>query len=204
MELTEGRLAAAMRDTWWSLMLRGIAAVLFGLFAWFAPGVSLATVVVVFGLYALVDGVLGLISAFSGAREHEPWGLFLAWGLISIAAAGVLFFASNINAAQMLLFVGCWAVARGIVEIIGASRLRRELTGEWMLAAMGVVSILAGVVLFVRMGVEEISALWVLGAYTLLWGGHAVALSMKARALPAPAAATARRRRVAHQSVRHH
>lgn len=202
MELTEGRLAAATRDTWWSLMLRGIAAVLFGLFAWFAPGVSLATVVVVFGLYALVDGVLGLVAAFSGAREHEPWGLFLAWGLVSIIAAGIMFFARDINAAQTLFVIGLWAVARGIVELVGAGRLRREVAGEWMLAAMGVVSILAGVLLFLRNGIEEINALWVMGAYAVLWGGHAVALSLKAKSFPAPSAA--RRRRVEHETVRHH
>ena len=57
------QLADTLKRGWWRVLLRGVAAIAFGVLTWFQPGISLASLVLVFGLYALVDGILAIWTA---------------------------------------------------------------------------------------------------------------------------------------------
>jgi uncharacterized membrane protein HdeD (DUF308 family) len=133
----------ALARHWWLLLLRGICAILFGVLAFVWPGITLLTLVLLYGAFALVDGVLALAEAVMGGAPAPRWWLALV-GLLGIAV-GILTFAwPGITALVLLLFIAGWAIATGILQIVGAIRLRKEIDNEWLLIASGVVSIIFG------------------------------------------------------------
>jgi uncharacterized membrane protein HdeD (DUF308 family) len=174
--ITEG--VDALTKRWGMVVLRGIAGILFGLLMFFAPGISLLTLVFMFGAYALVDGVVNLMVA---TRAGRNWGWLLFEGVVGLAA-GVIAFANPKAAAAALVFVmAFWAVAKGIAEIVAAVRLRRHIRGEWALALTGVLSVGFGVLLFARPAAGALAMLWIIGAYALAFGALLVALGLRLR-----------------------
>lgn len=168
-----------LRWRWWSIALRGVAAVIFGLLALYAPAVAFLSLVFVFGIYALVDGVLALSMAIRGTGESQ--GAIVARGLVSILA-GVLALAwPGITALALLFVIAAWAVVGGILEIVMAVRHRKQLTREWLLVVEGTLSIAFGVVLFFApLAGAIVLGLWV-GAYALVLGVLMIAAGLRVR-----------------------
>jgi uncharacterized membrane protein HdeD (DUF308 family) len=166
---------------WWVVALRGVAGVLFGIFTFFAPGISLAALVLLFGAYALVDGILAIVSAFR-RRGAGRWWVLLLEGLIGVAAAVVTFVWPAITALALLYVIAVWALLTGIVEIAAAIQLRRVITGEWLLALSGVLSLVLGALLiaFPRAGALAV-VIWI-GAYALVFGVLLIVLGVRLRA----------------------
>src|SRR5215467_12946129 len=98
MEGIHERLASILTHSWWLLVLRGLAAILFGVLTWLQPGISLAALVLLFGIYALADGVLGVWTAIAGRKDHEDWWVLLLWGLIGIGAGVLTLVAPGVTA----------------------------------------------------------------------------------------------------------
>jgi uncharacterized membrane protein HdeD (DUF308 family) len=125
----------SLAKNWWALALRGLVAVLFGLLTFLLPGITLATLVLLFGAYALVDGIFNVIAFFKVA-SHQ-WALLIE-GVIGIIA-GVLTFAwPAITAFVLLYLIAFWALFTGVFEIIATIRLRKAISNEWLLLLMGV------------------------------------------------------------------
>jgi uncharacterized membrane protein HdeD (DUF308 family) len=176
-------LLAIVRN-WWVLLVRGIFAVLFGLLAFTMPGLTLFTLVILYGAYALADGVTAVWLAFAGRHEDgRMWWQMLVIGLLGIAAGIVTFLWPGVTALVLLVVIACWAIVRGVFEVAAAIRLRRVIEHEWMLAAAGVLSILFGIVLLARPGAGALALIWVIGAFALIWGAMAIGLSFKLRAM---------------------
>ena len=168
--------------SWQSLALRGLAAVLFGLLTLVWPDVTLLVLVTLFGAYALVDGVAALVAAFRGppeARAHR--GTLVLEGLLSVAAGIVAFVWPDITALALLYLIAAWAVVTGILEIVAAVALRRELENEWFLGLMGAASVLFGVLLFARPGAGALTVTWLIGAYAVAFGALLLALAWRLR-----------------------
>ena len=122
---------------------------LFGLLTFLLPGITLATLVLLFGAYALVDGIFNVIAFFKVA-SHQ-WALLIE-GVIGIIA-GVLTFAwPAITAFVLLYLIAFWAIFTGIFEIIAAIRLRKAISNEWLLLLMGVLSLLFGLLILYAPG----------------------------------------------------
>jgi uncharacterized membrane protein HdeD (DUF308 family) len=98
------------------------------------------------GAFALVDGVVSLIAAFTGAAKSVPTWWLAVVGLLGIGAGVMTFLWPGITAILLVLFIGAWALVHGIFEIIGAIQLRKEIDNEWMLILGGVLSVLFGAV----------------------------------------------------------
>ena len=123
---------------WWALALRGLVAVLFGLITFFVPGMTLVTLVLLFGVYALMDGLFNVIAFFRVPAHH--WALLIE-GLIGIIA-GILTFAwPAITAVVLLYVIAFWAIFTGVFEIIAGIRLRKVITNEWLLLGSGALSL---------------------------------------------------------------
>src|SRR5881227_2291606 len=133
---------------WWALALRGLFGILFGFIAFTLPGVTLAALTLLFGAYALIDGILSLAAAFHAARLHQHWWALTLEGIIGIGAAGVTFIWPATTLFVLIYLIAAWAVITGILEIAAAIRLRNILVHEWLLALAGVASILFGILLF--------------------------------------------------------
>ena len=155
---------------WWAVALRGIVAILFGLFAFFYPGVTLYALIIVFGAYALVDGVFAIVSAIRAAQAHERWGQLLLVGIAGILAAAIVWFYPGLAALSLLFVIGAWAIVTGALEVSAAFRLRPLMSGWWWWLIAGLCSILFGALLFWRPGPGALAVLWLIGTYALAFG----------------------------------
>jgi uncharacterized membrane protein HdeD (DUF308 family) len=155
---------------WWALALRGAIAILFGLAAFLRPGIALEALILLFGAYALVDGVFSIVGVFGGTRGGTPrWLLFLE-GVVSILAGLIALIFPGLTAVALLYLVAAWAVVTGLAQIATAIRLRQEIRGEWALTLGGIISVLFGLILAVLPAVGILSLIWLVGAYAVAFG----------------------------------
>jgi uncharacterized membrane protein HdeD (DUF308 family) len=168
----------ALTANWWALALRGLAAVLFGLLTLFLPGITLVTLVLLFGAYALVDGVFNVVAFFRAASHH--WALLIE-GAIGLFA-GVLTFAwPAITALVLLYLIAFWAILTGIFEIVAGIRLRKVIANEWLLVALGVISLLFGLLILFAPGTGALAIVLWIGAYALVFGIFMLAFAFRLR-----------------------
>ncbi len=131
-------LLQALGRTWWLVLLRGLAAIVFGILAWTWPGVTLITLVLFWGAYALVDGVAALIGGWQAKDSGKPMWQIVLIGVIGIAAGIFTFVQPGVTAVALLILIAAWAIVQGIFEIAAAIRLRKEIKNEWLLILSGV------------------------------------------------------------------
>ncbi len=170
-----------MARNWWALLIRGIVAIVFGILAIAWPGVTFAALVLLFGAYAFVDGVMSLVGAIRRSRANERWGVLLLEGIAGIAAAVVTFAWPAITGLALVFVIAAWALITGAFEIAAAIRLRNYVSGEWRLALSGVISLVLAALLFAAPGAGALAiALWV-GIYAVIFGALEVALAFRLR-----------------------
>jgi uncharacterized membrane protein HdeD (DUF308 family) len=175
---------------WWLILLRGIAAIVFGVLAFIWPGITLITLILFYGAFVLIDGILALASAIMGGSMQPRWWLALI-GVLGIIVGLLTFVWPAVTALVLLVFIAAWAITLGIFQIIGAIRLRQEIDNEWMLILGGALSVLFGVVLLIAPGAGALALIWLIGAYAIVFGILLVAfaLKLKKHSGAAPAAA---------------
>lgn len=166
---------------WWLILLRGIAAILFGILAFIWPGITLVTLVLFYGAFALIDGVLALAHAIMGDNKGSRWWLALI-GVLGILVGVLTFVWPGVTALVLLVFIATWAIILGIFQIIGAIRLRKEIDNEWTIGLSGALSVLFGVVLLAAPGPGAIGLIWVIGAYAIVFGILLVMAAFKLKA----------------------
>ncbi len=167
---------------WWTFVLRGIAAILFGLLTILMPGIALLTLVLLWGAYAVVEGVINVVAAFRRtAADQQPWWALLIEGVVSIAAGAIAFLWPGLTALALLYIIAAWALVTGVLEIVAAIRLRKQIQGEWMLAVAGALSIAFGLLLFLFPGAGALTVVLWIGAYAVVFGIMLIALGMRLR-----------------------
>jgi uncharacterized membrane protein HdeD (DUF308 family) len=171
----------ALAKTWWLTLLRGLAAIIFGVLAFIWPGLTLFTLVLLYGAYALVDGVISLVAAFTGSAKPVPTWWLIVVGLLGIAAGLVTFLWPGITALVLIIFIGAWAIAHGVFEIVGAIKLRKEIDNEWWLILAGALSVIFGLIVLVAPGAGALGLVWAIGAYSVVFGILLVGLSLRLR-----------------------
>src|SRR4029077_8546911 len=153
----------------------------FGLITFFAPEISLAALVLVFGAYAFADGVLAIASAIRERGEGRHWWMLLLEGVMGIGAAAVTFFWPGITALALLYLIAAWALVTGGFELAAAIRLRKVITGEWLLILSGLASVALGVVLVLFPGPGALALVLWIGAYALVSGVLLIMLAFRLR-----------------------
>ena len=166
---------------WWTVALRGVLAVLFGIAAFFVPGAALLALVWLFGAYALLDGILAIIAAVHGAERHERWGMFVVEGVIDIIVALAAVFWPGLTAIALVFLIGAWAIITGIAEIAAAIRLRRAIHGEWLLALGGIASLVLGILLIIAPAMGALVVVWWIAAWAIIFGVLLIALAVRLR-----------------------
>ena len=155
---------------WWMYAVRGVVAIIFGVVAFARPGQALQALVLVFGAYALVDGIFAMFAGIASYRYFERWWAMLLEGMAGVVIGLLTFFWPNITALALLYFIGAWALITGVFEIVAAIQFRRVITGEWMMILGGLLSILFGVSLFVFPIAGVVSVVWMIGIYAVVFG----------------------------------
>jgi uncharacterized membrane protein HdeD (DUF308 family) len=169
---------AMMAANWWAIALRGALAVLFGIVLFVWPAVGLSVLIALFGAYALVDGVVALISAFRGG---DRWWGFALEGIVGIAAGALTFVWPGVTAIVLLYLIAFWAIATGVFEVMAAIRLRREIDDEWLLGLVGILSILFGAYLVIFPAAGALTVVWIVAAYAVMFGALLVMLGLRLR-----------------------
>ena len=173
--------ADSLARNWWAVLLRGIAGVLFGIITFVAPGISLAALVLVYGAYALVDGVFAVVSAVRRHGSTDRWWVMLIEGIVGIAAGLLTFFWPGITALALLYLIAAWSLVTGVMEVIAAVRLRKIIVGEWLLALSGILSIGFGILLALFPAPGALAVVLWIGAYAIVFGCLLIALGLRLR-----------------------
>jgi uncharacterized membrane protein HdeD (DUF308 family) len=163
---------------WWALALRGVFAVLFGLLTFLIPGITLFPLVLLFGAYAILDGIFDIISAVRAPGRH--WPLVLE-GVVGIIIGILTFIWPGITTMVLLYLIAFWAIFTGILEIVAGIRLREVIANEWLLILMGVLSVLFGFLILIFPGAGALAIIIWIGAYSLLFGIMLIALAFLLR-----------------------
>ena len=191
-QLKNGELSALR---WWAFLMRGIAALLFGILAIARPGMSLALLLVLFAVYVLVDGVFALLAALR--HVGGPWWALVLEGVIGIGAALIAFSLPGPTALALLYLIAAWAIITGIAKLIAALWLRRVIEREWLLVLSAILSLVFGVFLALQPGAGLLTVVWLIGAYAIVFGVLLIVLSLLVRRLGRETVATADIRRAA-------
>jgi uncharacterized membrane protein HdeD (DUF308 family) len=181
MNSIEKKFASILQRNWWALLLRGLAAIAFGILTWYQPRISLASLVLLFGVYSMADGILGVWSAVAAPKDHESWWVMLLGGLLGIGIGLLTFFAPGVTALALLFYIAIWAIAKGVLEIVAAIRLRKEIKGEFWYILSGLASILFGILLTAQPGAGALAVLWLIAGYAVVFGVILVMMAFKAR-----------------------
>jgi len=165
---------------WWALVLRGVAGVIFGVLTFLFPAVTLGGLILLFGAYAIVDGIFNIVAAFVG-RTGQPWWQLGLEGIVSIAAGVVTFAMPGLTALVLLWVIAGWAIVTGVLEIVAAIRLRKHIDNEWWLVLSGVASVVFGGLLIVAPVAGALAVTLWIGAYAVVFGALMIALGLRLR-----------------------
>lgn len=172
---------------WWALLIRGIAAVIFGILAFVWPAPTLLAIGILFGAYAFVDGVFAIVAAVRAAQAHERWWPFVLEGIVGLAIAAITVYDVGITLVALYLTIAAWAFITGILEIAAAIQLRKTIANEWLLILAGLCSILFGVLMIWHPMAAALAIIWIIAAYAIVFGIIMIALAFRLRG-HAPAA----------------
>lgn len=171
----------ALARNWWAVLIRGIAAVVFGILAFIWPGATIIAIAILFGAYAFVDGVFAIVAAVRAAEAHERWWLFVIEGIVGLAIAAITFYNVGVTLLALYFTIAAWAFLTGILEIVAAVQLRKMIANEVWLIVGGLASILFGVLMLWRPMAGVLAVIWLIGAYAIVFGITMIALSLRLR-----------------------
>lgn len=175
---------------WWVFLVRGLAAIIFGAMALAWPGLTLATLIIFFGAWALVSGLFAIFGAFSARKAHGDWWVLLLQGVLGVAVGLLTFWAPGVTAIALLWYIAFWSIFTGIVEIVTAVRLRKEIRGEGWIMLAGAASVVFGVLLLLYPGAGAVALITLIAAYAIVFGVILVVAAFKLKGLqPRTAAA---------------
>ena len=159
-----------MSKIWWAILLRGIAGIAFGILTFLKPGITLETLVLLFGVFAIVGGAFEIVGAISQRGKTDDWWVWLLQGLVGVVVGVVTFRSPGITTLALLFFIAIWALATGVLQIVAAIRLRREIKGEGWLIVGGLASVALAIILMVDPGAGALGLVLWIGAMAFLNG----------------------------------
>jgi len=182
MPLVASTLLRALAENWWLLLLLGLVAIAFGVIAFFWPDITLMALTYLFGIYAIVDGIVAIWAAFNAplGDAGPRWWLGLS-GVASILAGIAAFAYTGMTTLVLLMVIAIWAIIIGIVLIWGAIELRKILDDTWLLGLTGALSIAFGVIMMAKPGAGAVALVWTIGWFAIVFGGLYIALAFQLR-----------------------
>ncbi|MFH1149560.1 MAG: DUF308 domain-containing protein [Actinomycetota bacterium] len=155
---------------WWTFLVRGIVAVLFGivLLAW--PGATVLVLLIVVGLFVLVEGVVAVVLSILHAKEEMPWLGLLLLGLLGIAVGVLILVRPGVSLEVLVYIIAAWAIIHGVLQIVNAVELPKEFGPRWLVGLAGALSIIIGGLLFAFTAAAVFTIILVIGIYAIVAG----------------------------------
>jgi uncharacterized membrane protein HdeD (DUF308 family) len=178
-----------LKRHWWVPVIRGIAAIVFGIIAFVYPGITIATLVLFFGAWVLIDGIFRVIGAIGHRASDPDWGWHIVIGIVGIIVGLLTFHAPQITALALIIYIAAWALMVGATEIAFAIKLRREIKGEWFLILMGLAAIVFAILLLWNPIAGAAAVIWLIAWYAVVLGILAIFFGFRLRSLRAPLSA---------------
>jgi uncharacterized membrane protein HdeD (DUF308 family) len=182
-------LLETLKRHWWVPVLRGVAAIIFGIMAFEYPGLTVTVLVLLFGAWVLIDGIFRVVGAIGHRASDPDWGWQLVIGLLGTIIGFLTFHSPAITALALVIYIAAWALMIGATEIVAAIRLRREIKGEWFLILMGIVSVIFAIMLLWNPLPGALALVWLIGSYAIVFGVLGIIFGFRLRSLPVSAAA---------------
>lgn len=173
--------AHALARNWWMFLIRGLVAILFGVIAFLWPGATLLAIGILFGAYALVDGIFAIVATVRAVGAHQRWWPFLLEGIVGILIAAVTFYDIRITLLALYFTIAAWAFLTGIFEIVAAIQLRKQIKNEIWLIIGGIASIAFGVLMVVYPLAGVLAIIWLIAAYAIVFGLIMIAFAFRLR-----------------------
>jgi uncharacterized membrane protein HdeD (DUF308 family) len=178
----------AISKYWWIFPLRGAIAIAFGLACLLWPALTLGVMVLLFGLFALFEGLLTVVTSYGKGDEKGGW-TFLLEGFTGLLVCVIVLLGSSLGsmlwpgvaAVMLVYYIAGWAILAGVFKIITAFRIRTEAKGEWALGLSGLISILVGLILILRPGAGVLAVAWLIGAFAIVLGILQLLVGLKFR-----------------------
>jgi len=167
---------------WQTVLFRGIFAILFGIMAIAWPGLTLVSLIYLFAFYAIADGASTIAGAWQQRKTDDGWGFLFFLGVISLLAGIITLFYPGLTAIYLLIFIGLRAIFDGILTIVAAIRLRKEIKNEGLMILGGVISVIFGIWVVARPGEGAIAFITVIAIFATAYGVLMIFLALKARA----------------------
>lgn len=165
--------------SWWLLLVRGIAAVIFGLLALLWPGITVLVLVAFFGAYALVSGIVAVVAGARNAGGHRVW--LIVTGILGILAGIIAFVWPGITSLALLYLVAAWAIFGGVADIMTGIKMRDVIDNEWEHIVAGALLVIFGVLLLVWPGAGLLALAWLVGVFAILYGIAMIALAFRVK-----------------------
>jgi uncharacterized membrane protein HdeD (DUF308 family) len=174
-------ISTALAQNWWAIAIRGVLGIVFGLIAFILPGVTLLSLVYLFGAYAIIDGGFAIASAYRAARAHRHWGLLVLEGAAGIVAGAIAWLWPGISLIAFVILIGVWALFTGALMFRAAFALHLK-HGRFGLVFGGVCSMVFGGILIVSPIVGAVVVAWWVGVYAVVFGVALLFLAFRLRA----------------------
>ena len=173
----------SLSKVWWAFLIRGLAAIAFGLVLWFRPGASLAVMVLLFGGWMLVDGVFTVFGSITHRKENDDWGWMLVGGLMSVVLGVLTLRAPGITAMVLMLYVAVWTIMMGVGQIALGWRIRNQIKNEWMLFLGGALALLFGISILWNPGAGALGIVWLIAGFSVVFGITLIAVAFRLKGM---------------------
>jgi uncharacterized membrane protein HdeD (DUF308 family) len=174
-------LLTAVADDWWLLLVRGLAAIAFGVIAFLWPAITLVSMIYLFGIYAIVDGLVAIWAAFNLPGQPGPrWWLGLS-GVVSILAGIIAFVYTGMTAMVLLVVIAVWAIIIGLLQLYAAIQLWKVIDNDWWLILSGLLAVAFGAVMIAWPSTGALALIWSIAWFALFFGCMFVGLAFELR-----------------------
>jgi len=172
----------SVAQNWGLFVLRGVLAILLGILALVSPGPALSALILVFAVYAFIDGIIAAVAGFAAPSGPRWW--LVVGGALGIVLGAYTLFNPQITAVAFVIVIGAFSIVRGVAEVATAISLRKMIEGEWLYILSGIVAIVFGAFLLVAPPATGVLAvLWLIAYYAIFAGVMYLMVGLRLRSV---------------------